>query len=111
MRETIKRIVMTLTAVMLTARAGVFTNEQGIKETYYNLNMSKVVSRADEALGMTGLYWVREDGVKMYGPWVIVAAHPSVTRYSMVQTSLGDGIVLDVHTTGDKNLYDIAVTW
>ena len=102
---------MTLTAVMLTAKAGVFTNEQGIKETYYNLNMSKVISRADEALGMTGLYWVREDGVKMYGPWVIVASHPSIPRYSFVETSLGQGIVLDRHELPDKDVYDIATDW
>jgi hypothetical protein len=62
-------------------------------------------------MGIPAEYWVREDKVKMFGPWVIVAAHPSVTRYTRIQTSLGEGIVLDYHTAGDKNLYDIATDW
>lgn len=111
MRGSIKSLLIGLTALMLTPKGGVFTNEAGYKETWYNLKMDKVVSRTDQALGMTDLYWVREDGVKMYGPWVIVAAHPSVTRYTRLQTSLGEGIVLDTHTTGDKTLIDIATAW
>ena len=73
--------------------------------------MSNVISRTDKAIGMTDLYNVREDGVKCYGPFVIVAAHPSVTRYTFVETSLGTGIVLDTHTAKDKGLIDIATTW
>lgn len=104
-----KRIGILL-AVVLTARLGV-VNYNGHTETWYNLPMNKVIENTDEAFGMTGLYWEREDGCKMYGPWVICAAHPSVTRYSLVETSRGTGIVLDRHTVDNKDLYDLAVTW
>lgn len=104
-----KRIGILL-AVILTAKLGRI-EYMGHTETWYDLNMNKVVQNTDNALGTNNLYWVREDGVKCYGPWVIVASHPSITRYSLVETSLGPGIVLDRHTAGDVNLYDIATAW
>ena len=107
-----KSILIGLTALMLTPKGGVFSNsDTGYTEKYYNLSMQKVVKRAQD-MGIPCEYWVRDDGVKMFGPWVIVAAHPSVTRYTRVQTSLGEGIVLDYHTVKDgKTLLDIATTW
>ena len=72
--------------------------------------MDKCVKRAQE-VGIPCEYWERDDGVKMFGQWVIVAAHPKVTRYSLVETSLGQGIVLDRHTAEDTELYDIATVW
>lgn len=98
-----------LTALILTAALGRITYGNHI-ETWYNLPMSKVVQNAQEA-GIPCNYWVRDDGVKMFGQWVIVAAHPSKTRYTTVQTSLGEGIILDFHTTPDTELYDIATVW
>ena len=103
-----KKIIIYL-AVILTARLGT-VQYNGHKETWYNLPMGKCVQRAQD-MGIPCEQWEREDGVKMFGPWVIVAAHPSVTRYTIVDTSLGQGIVLDRHTCQDKNLYDIAVNW
>ena len=103
------RMITMMLAVVLTARLGT-VQYNGHKETWYNLNMNKVVQRAQN-MGIPAEYSVRSDGVKMFGDWVIVAAHPSVTRYTFVETSLGTGIVLDTHTTSDKNLYDIAVAW
>ena len=103
-----KRIGILL-AVVLTARMGVI-DFNGHKETWYDLPMQKVVTRAQN-MGIPCEYWVDERGVKRFGQWVIVAAHPSVTRYTRLQTSLGEGIVLDYHTTDDPNLYDIATTW
>ena len=103
-----KRIGILL-AVVLTARMGVI-DFNGHKETWYDLPMQKVVTRAQN-MGIPCEYWVDERGVKRFGHWVIVAAHPSVTRYTRLQTSLGEGIVLDYHTTDDPNLYDIATTW
>lgn len=103
------RIITTLTAIVLTAKAGRITYGDHI-ETWYNLDMSKVIERSDKMIGLSDLYWIRDDGVKMYGPWVIVAAHQSKTRYSRVQTSLGEGIILDTHTTS-PDVYDIATTW
>lgn len=103
------RGIITLLAVVLTARAGRITFN-GHTETWYNRPMNRVVQRAQD-VGIPAEYWERSDGVKMFGPWVIVAADLSVTRYTRIQTSLGEGIVLDNHTTGDPNLYDIAVNW
>ena len=98
-----------LTALILTVALGRITYGNHV-ETWYNLPMNKVVTNAQEA-GIPCEYWVRDDGVKMFGQWVIVAAHPKVTRYSLVETSLGQGIVLDRHTAGDTELYDIATSW
>lgn len=108
MKKLIKILSICLMAI-LTAKAGRITFN-GQTETWYDLDMSKVVSNA-QAAGIPCEYSVREDGVKMFGEWVIVAAHPSVPRYSFVDTSLGLGIVLDRHEMPDKNLYDIATDW
>lgn len=109
MRRGLMSIILTLLTAVLTAEAGRVAYGDHV-ETWYNLNMSRVVARSDEAIGVTDQYWVRNDGVKMYGPWVIVAAHPSKVRYSRVETSLGEGIILDTHETSPE-VYDIAVTW
>lgn len=83
------------------------------RETYYNLNMNKIVAVLKKA-GYEGDYWVRKDGVKMYGDYIMVAANYSKYHYgSIVETSLGTGIVCD---TGDFAKYsrvslDIATTW
>lgn len=103
------RIITTLMAIVLTAKAGRIAYGDHI-ETWYNLDMSKIIERSDKMIGLSDLYWIRDDGVKMYGPWVIVAAHQSKIRYSRVQTSLGEGIILDTHTTS-PDVYDIATTW
>ena len=96
----------------LTASSGVnYYGEQ--KETYYNLNMNQVVANAQTA-GIQGEYWVREDGVKMYGDYVIVAANLDVhPRGSTVETSLGTGIVLDTGGFAAENptQIDIATDW
>ena len=47
---------------VLTASAGMITGPSG-KETYYNLNMSGVVSIM-RSLGNTDEYWVRDDGAR-----------------------------------------------
>ena len=77
----------------------------GCKETYYNLNMSGVVANAKN-MGIEGDYWVRGDGVKMYGGYVIVAAQ--MDKGTIIDTSLGAGIVLDWCPAGT---IDIAVSW
>ena len=96
----------------LTASKGVNYGPSG-KETYYNLNMSGVVSIM-QGMGYTGQYWVREDGVKMYGDYVMVAAdlntHP---RGSLVESSLGTAIVVDTggFAASNPNQLDIATAW
>lgn len=96
----------------LTASSGVnYYGEQ--KETYYNLNMSRVVDNAKNA-GVEGEYWIREDGVKMMGDKVIVAANQDLYPYgTTVDTSLGEGIVLDTGTFANSNptQVDIATDW
>ena len=97
---------------VLTASAGTITGPSG-KETYYNLNMSGVVSIM-RSLGNTDEYWVRDDGVKMLGDYVMVAANLDVhPRGSLVETSLGMGIVCDTGSfaSGNATQLDIAVSW
>lgn len=97
---------------VLTASAGTITGPSG-KETYYNLNMSGVVSIM-RGLGNNDEYWVRDDGVKMLGNYVMVAANLNVhPRGSLVETSLGMGIVCDTGSfaSGNPNQLDIAVSW
>jgi len=77
----------------------------GNKETYYNLDMSGVISNA-QSMGIQGNYWIRDDGVKMYGDYVIVAAQ--MDKGTIISTSLGTGIVLDYCPA---NSVDIATNW
>lgn len=82
-------------------------------ETYYNLPMHNIVDRMHR-MGIEGEYWVREDGVKMLGNFVMVAANLSVhPRGSIVETSLGTGIVCDTGDFAKKhpNRLDIATNW
>ena len=99
----------------ITKQSGVFNGPSG-KETYYNLNMSGVVSIM-RGMGYSEEeypYWVREDGVKMLGDYVMCAAAFSIRpRGSVVETSLGTALVCD---TGGFAYYnetqiDIAVSW
>lgn len=109
MKQRIIRGLGVLLAVVLTARMGTIDYD-GHKETWYDLPMDKVVQRAKN-MGIPTDMWVRDDGVKMFGNWVIVAAHKSKVRYTFIETSLGRGIILDYHECSDENLYDIATTW
>ena len=105
-------IAIPVNGKVLNARDGV-NNYQGHKETYYNKPMQNVVKKADAA-GLGGWYWVRQDGVKMYGYFVICAADYDQHAYgSIVETSLGLGIVLDtgVFKEKDNSIVDIAVVW
>lgn len=97
---------------VLTASSGV--NYYGSqRETYYNLDMSGCVNIM-RGMGNTDEYWVREDGVKMLGSYVMCAANLNVyPRGSLVETSLGTAIVVDTGGFADSDPYqvDIAVTW
>ena len=86
-------------------RSGGVNYYNGNKETYYNLDMSGVIKNA-RSMGIQGEYWVRSDGVKMYGEYVIVAAQ--LSKGTIISTSLGTGIVLDYCPAGT---IDIAVCW
>ena len=83
------------------------------KETYYNLDMSGIVEIM-RGMGNTDEYWVREDGVKMLGDYIMCAANLSVhPRGSLVESSLGMCIVCDTggFAAYNPNQLDIAVTW
>lgn len=100
---------------VLSKSKGVVYGPSG-KETYYNLNMSGVI-RAMRYLGFSEEdypYWVREDGVKMLGSYVMVAASYDVhPKGSIVPSSLGQAIVCDTggFAQNNPNQLDIAVTW
>ena len=105
----------------LTQIGGVFQGPSG-KETYYNMNMAKILYNIQHGEGgfeyceeMRDMkYSVRDDGVKMIGPYIMVAAnlqtHP---KGSIVETSLGTAIVVDEceAAASDRTLLDVATTW
>lgn len=97
---------------VLTKSAGTIQGPSG-KETYYNLPMNGVINIMRN-MGNTDEYWVREDGVKMLGPYVIVAANLNLRpRGSLVETSLGMGIVCDTggFAVNNQTQLDIATAW
>ena len=96
----------------LTRQCGVFQGPSG-RETYYNLPMGRVIQYM-EALGYSYRYWVREDGVKMYGQYVMCAADLSIRpKGTILETSLGKAIVCDTGTFVNQNRcqLDIATAW
>ena len=101
-------------AGVLTKKGGV-NHYNGQKETYYNLDMKRIYAKADANLGPWHKKWTRSDGVKMYGPYVILAVPFDVYPYGTtdIPTSLGLGIALDTGAFAEtnKNQVDIAVDW
>lgn len=86
------------------------------RETYYNLYMGNCVKYMRD-LGYDEIqypYWVRDDGAKMLGNYVMCAANWHIRpKGTIIPTSLGDAIVVD---TGDfvaefPNGVDLAVDW
>lgn len=100
---------------VLTARAGTVMGPSG-KETYYNLPMQGVV-RTMRGLGYDAVnwhYWIRSDGVKMFGSYVMCACNLSLRpKGTLVDTSLGTGICVDTGGFAKHNPYqiDIATNW
>lgn len=97
---------------VLTARLGVVEGPSG-KETYYNLDMDGVIAIMQE-LGYDYEYSVRDDGVKLYGGYVMCAANLDLRpKGTIVETSLGMGIVCDTGEFASENptQLDIAVEW
>ena len=99
----------------LTKSGGVFYGPSG-KETYYNLNMSRCIE-VMRGMGYTEEeypYWIREDGVKMFGSYVMVAADFLIRpRGTILETSLGTAIVVDTGSFAnyDSTMLDICVAW
>ena len=88
---------------------------KGQKETYYNLDMTRIYDKADRNFGRHHKKWIRSDGVKMYGPYVVLAVPFDVYPYGTtdIETSLGLGIALDTGAFAEtnKNQIDVAVDW
>ena len=103
---------------ILNARDGVCWYDDGFgdgphKETYYNLPMGRVCEIA-KSKGIKGEYWETDDGLKMYGYFIICAANYDVHHYgSIVLTSHGPGKVLDTGAFAESNptQIDIATCW
>lgn len=95
--------------------AGTIMGPSG-KETYYNLNMSVCV-RVMRRMGFSEEeypYAVRSDGVKTLGGLVMCAANLSLRpRGSLIETSVGPGIVVDTGGFAKRNpkQLDICVSW
>lgn len=99
----------------ITKQSGVFNGPSG-KETYYNLNMGGCVRiMRDKGYSLDNYpYWIRDDGAKMFGDYVMIAMDTSVyPKGTIVETSLGQGMVVDhcVAATWGSVAVDIAVNW
>lgn len=99
----------------LTKAGGVFNGPSG-KETWYNLPMSGVIDimRIRGYDEETYPYRVREDGCRMLGDYIMVAADHRIRPIgTLVETSLGTGIVCDTGSFIHENQMqiDIAVDW
>lgn len=126
-REPVDKIVAVgaerITAQTLTPSRGAViytaTRSDGVmvdrKETYYDLNMQRVMENAARYCGVQPTYTVREDGVKVDADgYVLVAANLSrYPRCSVVQTSVGAGKVYDTGEFARTNAeqFDIATDW
>lgn len=103
------------TGDVLSKSKGVVNGPSG-RETYYNLNMTSVINSMRRA-GYSEAeypYWVREDGVKMLGNYVMVAANYSIRpKGSIIESSLGAAIVCDTGSfvKHHPTQIDVAVTW
>ena len=86
------------------------------KETYYNLPMDGVI-RIMRNKGYSEEdypYWIREDGVKMFGDYVMVAADLNTRpKGTILECSLGTAMVVDTGDFAKTNhtQLDIATSW
>lgn len=99
----------------LTKSAGVCNGPSG-RETYYNMRMDNVISymRYKGYSASKHPYWVRDDGAKMLGKYVMIAANlQHRPKGTLVKTSLGTGIVCDTGGFARRNPtgIDIATAW
>ena len=112
----------TTTQPALTWQGEVLSKSKGVvvgpsgRETYYNLNMTSVIN-AMRRMGYSEQeypYWIREDGVKMLGNYVMVAANYAIRpKGTIIESSLGYAIVCDTGSFVERypTQLDIAVSW
>jgi len=99
----------------LTASAGVFDGPSG-RETYYNLPMGRCISiMRDMGYSVEEYpFYIREDGAKCLGDYVMCAADlNSRPKGTIVESSLGPAIVVDTGTFAYSNptQLDMGVDW
>ena len=100
---------------ILTAQAGTIQGPSG-KETYYNLPMQGVVNRM-RRLGYDAEnypYYIREDGAKCLGPYILCAASFDIRPIgTILETSRGKAIVADTGSFSRSNptQIDLAMQW
>ena len=99
----------------LTKSGGVFAGPSG-KETYYNLPMGRCIQiMRDMGYSVEEYpYWIREDGAKMLGEYVMCAAElNSRPKGTILETSLGMAIVVDTGSFAVSNptMLDMCVDW
>lgn len=113
--QTTAALVSSWTGDVLSKSKGVVYGPSG-KESYYNLNMTSVINAMRKA-GYSEAeypYWIREDGVKMLGQYVIVAANYEIRpKGTIIESSLGYAIVCDTGGFAKRNptQIDVAVNW
>lgn len=97
---------------VLTPSAGTVQGPSG-REVYYSADMSLCVQDMWD-MGFSGDFYVRYDGVQMFGDYVMVAANLDYRpKGTIVETSLGTGIVVDgcEAAAWEPDLVDVSVTW
>lgn len=87
----------------------------GQKETYYNLRMTGVIRLLDDMGIPHGEYWIRDDGAKMLGDYIMLATDTNrIPKGTIWETSLGTGMIVD-HCSGSESYpgvwIDVAVNW
>lgn len=87
----------------------------GQKETYYNLRMTGVIKLLDDMGIPHGEYWIRDDGAKMLGEYIMLATDTNrIPKGTIWETSLGTGMIVD-HCSGSESYpgvwIDVAVNW
>jgi hypothetical protein len=87
----------------------------GQKETYYNLRMTGVIRLLDDMGIPHGEYWIRDDGAKMLGDYIMIATDTNrIPKGTIWETSLGTGMIVD-HCSGSESYpgvwIDVAVNW
>ena len=100
---------------VLSTGNGMVTGPSG-RESYYNLDMRTCVC-VMRGMGYDEKnypYYIRDDGCKMLGPYIMIAADYSIRpRGTVVPTSRGLGIVVDTggFVKRDSTQIDMAVNW
>ena len=109
------KLPTTWTGPKLSRTSGVVQGPSG-RETYYNMDMTYCINRMRSKGYSAKDYpsWVRDDGCKMLGPYVMVAANFNIRPLgTILETSRGWGIVVD--TGGFVKQFpkglDIATNW